>query len=151
MIVQSQASIHGLISALSRPISSFEGGQGYSRSSWQKWMHRVVATGVSANGPTRIRISSRRYIWGHAEFQFSHQLVVISVLFSLREYRPHEKEYLSFFFFLLICIPTAIVWICNKRNISSSLDESAIFTQPRAKVTDVIATRGNFSSYTCKD
>ena len=54
------------------------------------------------------------------------------------------------FFFLLICIATAIVWICNKRNISSSLDESAIFTQPRAKVTDVIATQGNFSSHAGK-
>ena len=35
---------------------------------------------------------------------------------------------------------------CNKRNISSSLDESAISTQPRANVTGVITIQGNFSS-----
>ena len=36
VIIQSQASIHGPISALSLPVTSFEGDQGYSRSSWQQ-------------------------------------------------------------------------------------------------------------------
>ena len=58
---------------------SFEGGHGYSRSSWQTFMHHVVAT---ANSPHNIFQDIR----GHAEisvpkFQFSHQLVVISVIF----------------------------------------------------------------------
>ena len=45
VIIQPQAIILGPISALSRPLMSFEVGQCYSSSSWQKWVHHVVATG----------------------------------------------------------------------------------------------------------
>ena len=85
-------------------------------------------------------------IWDYAEisggivivtkFQLSYQLVVIFVFFLLREYQSHEKAYLSF---LLLS------------QLSSSLDESAIFTQPRTNVTDLISNQGNFSSYAGKD
>ena len=59
-----------------------------------------------SNGPTRHRISSRisgimrRYLIVIVpKFQLSHQLVVFSVFFSLREYQPHVNRIRALFSF----------------------------------------------------
>ena len=87
---------HGLVIASSRPRYVI---WGTLRSSWRN--------GCS-NGPPRLRISSRRSLgtcwdmWANMAysrvptFKVSHQLLLISVFFSLREYRPHIKASLSF-------------------------------------------------------
>ena len=63
-------------------------------------MHHVVATGQPATEYLPGYLGLCGYIcWVIVivpKFQLSYQLVVISVLFSLREYQPHVKAYLSF-------------------------------------------------------
>ena len=63
-------------------------------------MHHVVATGQPAAEylPGYLGLCGD-ICWGNShspQVPISHQLVVISVLFSLREYQPHVKAYLSF-------------------------------------------------------
>ena len=68
-------------------------------------MHHVVATGQPATEylPGYLGLCGD-ICWGNSHSPqvpihlLSHQLVVISVLFSLREYQPHVKAYFSFFF-----------------------------------------------------
>ena len=72
------------------------------------------------------------------------------VFFSLREYRPYVKAPLIFLLRHSHLLRNSNCLDLQQANISSSPDESAIFTPPRSKVTDVSATHDKFSSYAGK-
>ena len=99
VIIQSQVSIHGPISALSMPsyvICEMSRLQHIIMA--KEWLHHVVATGQLATKYLPVYLGPCGDIWDNTrvpKFKFSHQLVVISVFFSLRKYRLHVKASLG--------------------------------------------------------